>query len=36
MVLLLGCVDNNKSRPLCHQACYQSEELISIDTGHGK
>ena len=26
MVLLLGCVDNNKTRQLCHQAFYQSEE----------
>lgn len=27
MVLLLGCVDNNKTRQLCHQAFHQSEEL---------
>ena len=36
MVLLLGCVDNNKTRQLCHQAFYQSEELIYIDSGNGK
>ena len=36
MVILLGCVDNNKTRQLCHQAFYQSEELIYIDSGNGK
>ena len=36
MVLLLGCVDNNKTRQLCHQAFYQSDELIYIDSGNGK
>lgn len=36
MVLLLGCVDNNKTRQLCHQAFHQSEELIYIDSGNGK
>lgn len=36
MVLLLGCVDNNKTRQLCHQAFYQSEELVYIDSGNGK
>ncbi len=25
MVILLGAVDNNKSRQLCHQAFYQSK-----------
>ena len=35
MVLLLGCVDNNKTRQLCHQAFHQSEELIYIDSGNG-
>ena len=35
MVLLLGCVDNNKTRQLCHQAFYQSEELTStVATGN--
>lgn len=36
MVILLGCVDNNKTRQLCHQAFYQSENLIYIDSGNGK
>lgn len=36
MVILLGCVDNNKTRQLCHQAFYQSEELIYIDSGNGE
>ena len=36
MVILLGCVDNNRSRQLCHQAFYQSENLIYIDSGNGE
>ncbi len=36
MVILLGCVDNNKSRQLCHKAFYQSENLIYIDSGNGE
>ena len=36
MVILLGCVDNNRSRQLCHQAFYQSEDLIYIDSGNGE
>lgn len=36
MVILLGCVDNNKSRQLCHQAFYQSKDLIYIDSGNGE
>ena len=36
MVILLGCVDNNKTRQLCHQAFYQSENLIYIDSGNGE
>lgn len=35
MVILLGCVDNNKTRKLCHQAFLQSENLIYIDSGNG-
>lgn len=34
MVLLLGCVDNNRTRQLCHQAFYQSKDLIYIDSGN--
>ena len=36
MVVLLGAVDNNKSRKLCHQAFYQSENLVYIDSGNGE
>lgn len=36
MVILLGCVDNNKSRKLCHEAFYQSKDLIYIDSGNGE
>lgn len=36
MVLLLGAVDNNKSRQLCHRAFYQSDNLIYIDSGNGE
>ena len=34
MVLLLGCVDNNKSRRLCHEAFCQSQDLVYIDSGN--
>ena len=33
-MLLLGCVDNNRTRQLCHQAFYQSKDLIYIDSGN--
>ena len=36
MVILLGCVDNNRSRQLCHQAFYQTKDLIYIDSGNGE
>lgn len=36
MVILLGCVDNNKSRKLCHEAFYQSKDLVYIDSGNGE
>lgn len=35
MVILLGCVDNNRTRQLCHEAFRQSEDLIYIDSGNG-
>ena len=35
MVLLLGCVDNNRTRQLCHEAFKQSHDLIYIDSGNG-
>lgn len=36
MVILLGAVDNNKSRQLCHKAFCQSKDLIYIDSGNGE
>lgn len=36
MVILLGAVDNNKSRQLCHQVFHQAKELIYIDSGNGE
>ena len=36
MVLLLGCVDNSKTRRLWNQEFSQSEELIYSDSGNGK
>ena len=35
-VLLIGAVDNNKSRQLCHRVFYQMEDLIYIDSGNGE
>lgn len=36
MVILLGVVDNNKSRQLCHRIFHQARELIYIDSGNGE
>ena len=36
MVILLGAVDNNKSRQLCHLVFQQAKELIYIDSGNGE
>ena len=36
MVILLGCVDNNKSRRLCNEAFYECSDLIYIDAGNGE
>ena len=36
MVILLGAVDNNKSRQLCHRVFNQAKELIYIDSGNGE
>lgn len=33
-VLLLGCVDNNKSRQLCHNVFKKQKDLIYIDSGN--
>ena len=36
MVILIGAVDNNKSRQLCHRVFSQAKELIYIDSGNGE
>ncbi len=36
MVVLLGAVDNNRSRQLCHRIFHQAKELIYIDSGNGR
>ena len=36
MVMLIGAVDNNRSRQVCHKAFSQSKELIYIDSGNGE
>lgn len=35
-VILIGAVDNNRSRQLCHQVFYQAKDLIYIDSGNGE
>lgn len=35
-VILIGAVDNNKSRQLCHRAFTSSKDLIYIDSGNGE
>lgn len=35
-VILLGCVDNNKSRQLCHSVFYKQKDLVYIDSGNGE
>ena len=34
--ILIGCVDNNRSRQLCHQVFKKSDNLIYIDSGNGE
>ena len=34
--ILLGCVDNNKTRRLCDEVFYESENLVYIDAGNGE
>ncbi len=34
-VILIGAVDNNKSRRICHQVFCEAENLIYIDAGNG-
>ena len=35
-VILIGAVDNNRSRQICHNAFMQSRDLIYIDSGNGE
>lgn len=35
LVILIGAVDNNKSRKLCHEVFYKLDDLIYIDSGNG-
>ncbi len=35
-IILIGAVDNNKSRQLCHKIFHQARELIYIDSGNGE
>ena len=34
--ILIGCVDNNQSRKLCHQVFKAADNLIYIDSGNGE
>lgn len=36
LTILIGAVDNNKSRQLCHKVFNKSENLIYIDSGNGE
>lgn len=36
LVILIGAVDNNKSRRLCHTVFQTAEELVYIDSGNGE
>ena len=35
-VILIGAVDNNRSRQLCHKVFYDSEELVYLDSGNSE
>ena len=36
LVILIGAVDNNRSRQMCHEVFMRSKELIYIDSGNGE
>lgn len=36
LTILIGAVDNNKSRQLCHKVFEKADNLIYIDSGNGK
>lgn len=35
-VILIGCVDNNRSRVICHKVFYETKDLVYIDSGNGE
>lgn len=35
-VILIGAVDNNRSRQMCHKVFYEAKELIYIDSGNSE
>ena len=35
-VILIGCVDNNKSRAIFHKVFYETKDLVYIDSGNGE
>lgn len=35
LVILLGCVDNNRSRRMCNEVFYHARDLVYIDSGNG-
>ena len=36
LVILIGAVDNNRSRKLCHDVFLKARELVYIDSGNGE
>jgi PRTRC genetic system ThiF family protein len=36
IIILIGCVDNNKSRRLCNEVFYGCRDLVYIDSGNGE
>ena len=36
LVILIGAVDNNKSRRLCHEVFMKTRDLVYIDSGNGE
>lgn len=36
LVILIGAVDNNRSRKLCHEVFLKARELVYIDSGNGE
>lgn len=36
LVILIGAVDNNRSRKLCHDVFQKARELVYIDSGNGE